>query len=134
MTAAQSVFKKTKGKRCILACLVLLAMLCAVFPVAAAGGASWDGSTVDTSWYTGGGPYSISTGAQLAGLAALVNAGEDFSGKTVLLTQDIDLGAKEWMPIGAASITITPVTAPNSQYEDSATLDGTGHHVFSTGL
>ncbi|OUO53720.1 hypothetical protein B5F77_05175 [Parabacteroides sp. An277] len=53
----------------------------------------WDGTT-DTQWYTGhesDASYSISTAAQLAGLAQLVNGGNDFSGKTITLTDDIVL-------------------------------------------
>ena len=30
----------------------------------------------------------------------MVNGGKDFSGKTVKLTDDIDLGSQEWTPIG----------------------------------
>jgi uncharacterized repeat protein (TIGR02543 family) len=59
---------------------------------------AWDGS-VDTSWYnTADTSFSISTPAQMAGLAAIVNgtAGglsqDSFTGKTVALTEDIDLG------------------------------------------
>ena len=55
----------------------------------------WDGS-VDTDWYTNGpetdGAYHISTAAELAGLAKLVNEEENpvtFEGKTIKLTQDI---------------------------------------------
>lgn len=68
--------------------------------------AVWDGSSVDTSWYDGAGQaeaYTISTAAQLAGLARLVNEGTTaFKGKTVNLEADIDLGGREWTPIGGA--------------------------------
>ena len=69
---------------------------------------TWDG-TIDTDWYTkaedGTGtadkPYEISTAAQLAGLAKLVNDGTaEFSGKTIKLVEDIDLDNREWTPIG----------------------------------
>lgn len=58
----------------------------------------------DTSWYDGGsGPFNISTAKQLAGLAVLVNGGNDFSGKTVNLTASIDLSAYLWLPIGTST-------------------------------
>ena len=69
---------------------------------------AWDG-TVDTDWYTNAAdgtgtankPYEISTAAQLAGLAELVNDGTaEFSGKTIKLAEDIDLDKREWIPIG----------------------------------
>ncbi len=79
----------------------------------------WDGTTVDTSWYVGhenDDTYTISTGAALAGLADLVNAGEivtdgegtvvalnqdnDFAGKTINLGNNIHLNGKAWTPIG----------------------------------
>lgn len=62
----------------------------------------WDGST-DTTWYNGTGTstsFSLSTAAELAGLAELVNNGNDFVGKTITLLNDIDLGGFEWTPIG----------------------------------
>ena len=76
----------------------------------------------DTSWYndTDAG-FTISTAAQLAGLAALVNdyyAGKNFSGKTVTLTADINLSAHDWTPIG------------NGYWNCFAgTFDGGGHSV-----
>lgn len=80
---------------------------------------AWDG-TADTSWYVGHEnetEFSIGTAAELAGLAALVNGtAKDAEGKpiaavnfydettktdkTIKLTADIDLGDKEWTPIG----------------------------------
>ena len=61
----------------------------------------WDGSASDESFYDSGkSEYSISTAAELRGLADLVNGGNDFSGKTIILESDIDLGNHEWTPIG----------------------------------
>lgn len=54
----------------------------------------------DTSWYTGDGPYKLSDAADLFGFAKLINEGNDFSGKTVELTKDIDLSGYVWTPIG----------------------------------
>ena len=79
-------------------------MLISLLPVTAlAGEAAWNGTTVDTSWYddnTTDTEFTISDSADLAGLAKLVNAGNNFSDKTIKLGADIDLGGKEWTPIG----------------------------------
>lgn len=51
----------------------------------------WDGS-VDDSWYDASlQTYNLTSAAQLAGLAKLVNGGNNFSGKTVTLGVDIML-------------------------------------------
>ena len=87
---------------------------------------------IDTSWYTDAEkdagtadkPYEISTAAQLAGLAQLVNEGNNFSKKTIQLTKDIRLneqdvptGGHEWTPIG------------NNKKKFQGTFDGDGHTV-----
>ncbi len=65
---------------------------------------SWDGTTVSTAWYDGNEnatEFTISTAADLAGLAKITNSEKDkFKGKTIKLEKDIDLGGKEWTPIG----------------------------------
>lgn len=80
----------------------------------------WDGSAA-TKFAGGTGtvadPYRISTGAELAWLAAQVNAGNDFSTKTVTLTNNIDLNNKAWTPIG------------NSDSVFAGTFDGNGHTI-----
>ena len=54
---------------------------------------AWSG-TADTSWYhSSGTTFNLSTQEELAGLAALVNAGNDFSGKAIKLNNDIALNA-----------------------------------------
>jgi len=63
----------------------------------------WNGTSVDSAWYTSAKnatTYTISTAAQLAGLAAVVNRGTAFTGKTINLAANIDLGRHEWTPIG----------------------------------
>ena len=67
--------------------------------------------TPDTAWYDGGsGPFDIANPDELAGLAELVNAGNNFSGKTITLIANLDMskygagktfnGGKGWVPIG----------------------------------
>lgn len=84
---------------------------------------AWDGVTVDTAWYTGlesASSYTISTAAQLAGVAQLVNEGtSDFKGKTLLLDADIDLAGQEWTPIGGGA------TSKNFQ----GVFDGQNHTI-----
>ena len=89
----------------------------------------------DVTWYKDSeSSFKISTAAELAGLAQLVNSGTDFSGKTVTLTKDIVLnedvlGAngelnanasnfKQWTPIGK-----------DISYQFKGTFDGNGHTV-----
>ena len=62
---------------------------------------AWDG-TADTSWHNvDNTEFVITTAEELAGLAEIVNGGVDtFSGDTVTLGSDIDLGNKQWNPIG----------------------------------
>ncbi len=64
----------------------------------------WDGISADTTWADAE-PYVIDSAADLAGLAQLVNAGNNFSGKTITLAANIDLANKEWTPIGSAKAT-----------------------------
>ena len=103
-------------KRGIFAWILTLCMALILLPAAALatdGADTWDGSA-DTSWYTEPNTtdtYIITTAAQLAGLAKLVNEGPEngspvnFSGKTVKLGADIDLAGKEWTPIGKSGAT-----------------------------
>lgn len=49
------------------------------------------------------GTYNIVSAAGVKSLAELVNAGDNFEGKTIVLTADANLGGEEWMPIGNGS-------------------------------
>ena len=56
---------------------------------------TWDG-TVDTSWYNDTDTeFVLTTAEQLAGLAKLVDEGNNFAGKTIKLGTDIDLYAED---------------------------------------
>ena len=87
---------------------------------------------IDTSWYTNDTTVStfyISTAAQLAGLAKLVNEGNNFSKKTIQLTKDIRLneqdvptGGHEWTPIGKYG-------SRKAKKPFSGTFDGQGHTI-----
>ena len=63
----------------------------------------WDG-TADTSWYDENATtFSLTSAEQLAGLAKLVDEGNSFAGKTVMLEVDMDLAKISFDPIGDAS-------------------------------
>jgi hypothetical protein len=84
---------------------------------------AWDGHSRDNSWYNSHDEsiteYTIYTAAELAELAHLVNNGHSFSGKTVKLGANINLGSHEWTPIGAH----------NNEHTFQGTFDGQGHVV-----
>ena len=76
--------------------------------------------TPATEWYNSAmRRIPIDTKEQLAGIAALVNAGEDFTDKTILLAKDIDLGWYEWIPIGT------------EEHPFNGTFDGAGFTISS---
>ncbi len=66
-----------RAKKRILSVILTFAMVAAMIPASVCisyGSSSWDGKSIDVSWFSpGSSTYHISTGAQLAGLAALVN-------------------------------------------------------------
>lgn len=93
---------------------------------------AWDGVSIDFTWYTGGSdPYYIEDEADLAGLALIVNGTangitqDSFTGKTVYLTEDLDLGGdpNNWAQIG-------DVKDDGGNYKGfRGTFDGNGHTV-----
>ena len=82
------------------------------------GGSSGDGNSDNTTsenWTTNGNydiswydknkiEFSISTAKELAGFAYIVNNGYDnFAGKTIILSSNIDLSGKNWQTVGIQS-------------------------------
>lgn len=60
----------------------------------------WDG-TANTAWYNSESTeFTLDTAEELAGLAALVNSGYSFNGKTIYLDANVDLEGYDWTPIG----------------------------------
>ncbi len=98
-------------KKRILALAMAIAMLVGVMPVSAFAEGETQATNwiteADTDWYTndaeGATEFTIDSAAELAGLAKLVNEGNNFSGKTVKLGNNIDLAGKEWTAIGSAT-------------------------------
>lgn len=102
---------ETRSKRYLIAAILSIvffaAVLCGVRfgeSARADGEDVWDGS-VAGSFESGSGssvdPFVIKTGAQLAYLAAQVNAGTDYTGAYFSLSQNINLNSENWTPIGA---------------------------------
>ncbi|SDA25830.1 The GLUG motif-containing protein [Ruminococcus sp. YE71] len=86
-------------------------------------------STSDTCFESGDGsasdPYVIATAAQLAGFAEMVDSGENFLGKYIVLDADIDLSETEnWNPIGAEGS-----AAKNLDKIFAGSFDGRGHTI-----
>ncbi len=83
----------------------------------------------DTTWYDGhesDTAYHITTAAQLAGLAQLVNAypgTTNFEGKTFYLENDLDLSGHEWISIG------TVIGGDNPKYSFCGVFEGKGHVI-----
>ena len=64
-----------------------------------------------------GSSVKISSAEGLAWFARLVNQGDSFAGKTVVLTNSLDLSAHQWVPIGT------------SQHPFAGTFDGKGNTI-----
>ena len=115
-----------RWKKFVCALLAAALAACAV-PVWAAP-AAWDGQAADTAWYDAAkAEYVLSTPAQLAGLAALVNSGTDFANKTVALSADMDLGGHAWTPIGTGT---RGMPGADDHYF-TGTFDGQGHSILN---
>ncbi|MEL7603838.1 MAG: GLUG motif-containing protein [Bacillota bacterium] len=93
----------------------------------------------DTAWYTGGGhagdladPYLIASGDELAGLAELINSGNDFAGKVVKVADGatVDISAyPNWTPIGTPAHPFRGTFDGNGISIDHLTIDDT--YVFT---
>ena len=122
-------------KKKILSLLVTMGLAASLVPVSvfADGTEVWDGSVAES--FAGGkgtkdDPYQIATGSQLAYFAERVNAGEygeKYAGTYFELTEDIDLGGKEWTPIG---YTVADLIMGGHEYcVFSGNFDGKGYTI-----
>ena len=113
--------------------VVVMMALCALALVPEGTDADvWDGQAVDKAWADGYGTeseFEISTAAQLAGLAELVNGGRDFEGKTVRLAEGmvIDISGHEWTPIGEGTRSGSGYTADSTPFR--GTFDGQNSEI-----
>ena len=115
--------RKRKWTAVLLSVAMMLTMLPSTAFAKETKAEAWDGKAVDTSWYAEDKTsYEISSADQLAGLSQLVNEGKSFKGKTVSLTDDIDLNNKEWTPIGKSGKTF------------QGTFDGKNHVISNLSI
>ncbi len=86
----------------------------------------WDG-TSDTAWYNDTDTeFTLTSAAQLAGLAELVDGGNTFEGKTVLLNCDIDM---EMLDDNGEPISFDPIGSYQENKPFYGTFDGQGHTI-----
>ncbi len=119
--------RKHKLPLALLAVFAMTLALLVYFPGGAFNGfdmgmtasAAWDGTAADG--FAGGdgsegSPFEIATGEQLAYFEKQTTDGESYENKYLKLTADIDLGGREWTPIG-------------SYTSFKGCFDGNGHSV-----
>ena len=119
-------------KKKILSLLVTMGLAASLVPVSvfADGTEVWDGSVAES--FAGGkgtkdDPYQIATGSQLAYFAKRVNAeeyGEKYADTYFELTEDIDLGGKEWTPVGETVADL--IMGGHEYFVFSGNFDGNG--------
>ena len=94
----------------------------------------WSGQ-IATGFASGGGqtekdPYIIENAEQLAYFASQVNAGETYEGKFIKITKSINLGNKEFTPIGIGSTGTREATEWNmTEHCFNGTLNGNGNVI-----
>lgn len=94
------------------ACLIVSTTFAQTVPTT-----NWS-TEANTLWYNDATSFTLSTPQELAGLAVLVEGGNKFVGKTIVLGADIDLGAHLFSPIGK-TVALT----------FSGTFDGNNHTI-----
>ena len=122
-------------KKKILSLLVTMGLAASLVPVSvfADGTEVWDGSVAES--FAGGkgtkdDPYQIATGSQLAYFAKRVNAeeyGEKYVDTYFELTEDIDLGGKEWTPVGETVADL--IMGGHEYFVFSGNFDGNGYTI-----
>ena len=82
--------------------LLFISAVLFIVPQKTAGAETWIESAAEFAAGDGtqGAPYQISSAGELANLAKMVSGGETYESTYFELTADIDLGGKEWTPIG----------------------------------
>ena len=122
-------------KKKILSLLVTMGLAASLVPVSvfADGTEVWDGSVAES--FAGGkgtkdDPYQIATGSQLAYFAKRVNAeeyGEKYADTYFEITEDIDLGGKEWTPVGETVADL--IMGGHEYFVFSGNFDGNGYTI-----
>ena len=86
----------------IIATLLVLTMMLSLLVIGTSA-AAWDGTSASASLKgegTADNPYLVESAEDLKYIQVQVNEGNKFEGKYFKQTADIDLGNKEWTPIG----------------------------------
>ena len=122
-------------KKKILSLLVTMGLAASLVPVSvfADGTEVWDSSIAES--FAGGkgtkdDPYQIANGSQLAYFAKRVNAeeyGEKYADTYFELTEDIDLGGKEWTPVGETVADL--IMGGHEYFVFSGNFDGNGYTI-----
>lgn len=91
---------------------------------------AWNGN-IKTDWYGDGfaSSFNIYNADQLAGLGELVSGGNDFSGKTIKLIADINMGGSDYTVDGKLQFYPIGYTSEGYKGAFSGTFDGEGHKI-----
>lgn len=95
--------------------------------------AAWDGVSASVPMEESG-VVTISSAAELAGLAQSVNAGNTYEGKTILLTSNLYLNGHEWTPIGYGTCNNGDVTQDLTGPQFKGTFDGQGYTIYGLNI
>lgn len=118
--------------------LLFIAAVLFIVPQKTAGAETWIESAAEFAAGDGtqGAPYQISSAGELANLAKMVSGGETYESTYFELTADIDLGGKEWTPIGTKDSQFAGKFSGNGKTIRNLTVgggDNRGLFAYSSG-
>lgn len=118
--------------------LLFIAAVLFIIPQKTAGAETWIESAAEfaAGYGTQGAPYQISSAGELANLAKMVSGGETYESTYFELTADIDLGGKEWTPIGTKDSQFAGKFSGNGKTIRNLTVgggDNSGLFAYSSG-
>jgi hypothetical protein len=118
--------------------LLFIAAVLFIIPQKTAGAETWIESAAEFAAGDGtqGAPYQISSAGELANLAKMVSGGETYESTYFELTADIDLGGKEWTPIGTKDSQFAGKFSGNGKTIRNLTVgggDNRGLFAYSSG-
>lgn len=118
--------------------LLFIAAVLFIIPQKTAGAETWIESAAEFAAGDGtqGAPYQISSAGELANLAKMVSGGETYESTYFELTADIDLGGKEWTPIGTKDSQFAGKFSGNGKTIRNLTVgggDNNGLFAYSSG-
>lgn len=121
-----------------IALLLIIAAVLFIIPQKTAGAETWIESAAEFAAGNGsqGAPYQISSAGELANLAKMVSGGETYESTYFELTAGIDLGGKEWTPIGTKDSQFAGKLFGNGKTIRNLTVgggDNSGLFAYSSG-